>query len=168
MFWRGNEYVSFAQAEGNKAAHLIINQRGQRKVIKQICKELPNVRIPIFPQTLVIKPINLSNLSRLVIPSQDRHSISVSQLECNEQSDSFNRVVSTINIVTHEEVVGVGGVTTDSEELGEIVELSVNITTDGDGASNRLDVGFFHEDFSGLSRGGGRGSEIARRRILMV
>jgi hypothetical protein len=50
-------------------AYLGIDQSRQWQIIKQVCKEFPDVGISIFPQTLVVETINLGNLSRLVIPT---------------------------------------------------------------------------------------------------
>ena len=50
-----------------RGTYLRINQSGQWQIIKQVCKEFPDVGIPIFPQTLVVESIDLGNLSRLVI-----------------------------------------------------------------------------------------------------
>jgi hypothetical protein len=54
------------------------------------------------------------------------------------------------HVVAHEEIVGVGGVAADAEELDEVVELAVDVAADGDGAPHRLHVPFLHEDGFGL------------------
>jgi len=40
-------------------------------------------------------------------------------------------------------------------------KLSMDITTHGDGASNRLDIRLFYQDFSRLDNGGTRGPSFA-------
>ena len=59
-------------------------------------------------------------------------------------------MVATIDEVTHEDVVGVRNVATDTEELEEIEELAVDISDDGAGSRHLVDVGFVSEDFTGF------------------
>jgi len=46
----------------------------------------------------------------------------------------------------HENVVGHGDLTTNPEELQQVVELTVDVTADGDGSRNRLDVGLLEKE----------------------
>lgn len=39
-------------------SHLVLNECGQREVIKQVCKELPDICIAIFPQAFIIEAIS--------------------------------------------------------------------------------------------------------------
>jgi hypothetical protein len=66
-----------------------------------------------------------------VVSTEDGHAIRVPQLEGHKESHGLDRVVPTINIVPHEEVVGVGRVSTDSEELGQIMLERVGLRMDG-------------------------------------
>jgi hypothetical protein len=51
----------------------------------------------------------------------------------------------------HEDVVCLGDLSSDTEELHQIVELSVNVSTDCDRGAHRLDVGLFHQQLLDLS-----------------
>jgi hypothetical protein len=51
-------------------------------------------------------------------------------LECQEQQECFDTVEATIDIVAHEEVVCFGAVAANTEELLQVVELPMDITTD--------------------------------------
>jgi hypothetical protein len=97
--------------------YLIIDQSGQWQVIEQVGEELPHVGVPVFPQALIVEPIDLRNLPRLVVPPQDGDSISISQLERDEQGDGLDRVVPSIDIISHEEVICIGRVSADPEEF---------------------------------------------------
>lgn len=147
--------------------HLIVNQGGEGQVVEEIGEELPHVRIPVLPQTLVVEPVHLRDLSTLVVASQDRHTVSVANLQRDEEGDRLDTVVSSVDVVSHEEVVGVGRVASNSEELRQVVlqvkslarslgvaegthELTVNVSTDGDGALDGLDVRLVDQDLSSL------------------
>lgn len=51
----------------------------------------------------------------------------VAYLECNKQCDSLDAVVPTVDVVPHEQVVGVRGAAPDPEQLHQIVELAVHV-----------------------------------------
>jgi len=85
-----------------------------------------------------------------VVSAQDGDTILVTELESDQEGYGLDRVVTTIDVVSHEEIVGIGRVTSNPEKLHQVVELTVNVTTDGDGAAHRLDVGLLHENLASL------------------
>ena len=76
------------------------------------------------------KYLHLGNLSALVVSSQDGYSVSEAHLKGNKKSHGLNRVVSAINIISHEQIVGVGRLATDSEQFAQVAELSVDVAAD--------------------------------------
>lgn len=102
---------------GKEKTYLVVNQGGQRKIVEKIGKVLPHICVAVFPEALVVEAVNLGDLSGLVVATEDGDAVAVSDLEGNEQCYGFDRVVATVDIVTHEEVVGIGRVTADAEEL---------------------------------------------------
>jgi len=134
-----------------EAEDLVVNEGGKREIIEQIGKELPNIGIAVFSETFVVEAINLGDLARLMIASEDRNSGWVSYLEGNEKGNGFYRVVTPINVIacmqwsvcfkgngktvyTHEEVVGIRIWSTDSEEFHQVVKLPMNVSAYGYGA----------------------------------
>lgn len=114
--------VLFRQRQqGPEEAYLVVDQSCQREIVEQIRKALPDIRIPIFPQTFIVKPVNLSDLPGFVISSQDGYSVTISEFEGDEQGDSLDGVVASIDVIAHEEVVCVGGITAYAEELGQVM-----------------------------------------------
>jgi hypothetical protein len=79
--------------------------------------------------------LHLGDLSALVVSSENCEPISVANLQRDKQSDCFNRIVTSVNVVSHEEVVCVWGLATNLEELFQIVELAVDIPTNCDGCT---------------------------------
>ena len=51
-------------------------------------------------------------------------------LEGDEESDGLDAVVASVHVVSHEQVVGVGGLASDPEQLHQVMELSVNVSAD--------------------------------------
>jgi hypothetical protein len=52
-----------------------------------------------------------------VVPAENSDTITVPELECDKEGDCLDGIVSTIDVVAHEEVVGVWGVPADTEKF---------------------------------------------------
>lgn len=161
---------------GSKKTDLVVDEGGQGQVVEEVGKVLPDVGVAVLAQALVVKAVHLGDLSRFVVPAEDRDPVAVPHLERDEERDGLDRVVPSVDIVAHEQVVGVGRVATDPEEFRQVVllsqrgkgsavlvrsplgsggrtdELTVNVTADSHGASDRLNVRLFDQDFSCLRR----------------
>jgi len=98
-----------------KAEDAAFNDGGQRQVIEQACEILPNIGISVLSQALIIKSIDLGDLLTLVITSQDGNSVWVSNFESDEKSHGLNRVVTSIDVISHEKVVVIRQSTTNFE-----------------------------------------------------
>lgn len=85
-----------------KAEDLILNDSCKWQVVEKFNEHLPNVRISVLSQTFIIKSIDLSGGSRLMITSKDGDSLWISNLKCYQKRYGLNRVVTTVYIVTHE------------------------------------------------------------------
>jgi hypothetical protein len=64
-----------------------------------------------------------------VISSDESDAFWVSDLKGKQEEESLDRVVASINEITHEEVVRVRAFTADFEKLLEVVKLAVDVTT---------------------------------------
>ena len=73
---------------------LILDHCSQRDEVEEFSKALPYVGISIFTATLIVKAINLSDLSWLMVASQKGDSISISDFQGDEQSDCLNTVMT--------------------------------------------------------------------------
>lgn len=58
---------------------------------------------------------HLSNLSTLMVSSQNCDTILVAEFQADEQRDGFNRVVAAIHVVSHEKVIRIRGLTSNSK-----------------------------------------------------
>ena len=62
----------------------------------------------------------------------------------------LNRVIATVNIIAHEHIACIWDFATAVEELNKIVELTMDVTADGDGSLDRLAVRLFDENLFNL------------------
>lgn len=123
-----------------QAENLVLNDRSQRQVVKKVSKEFPNICVSILSHALVVEAIDLGDLARFMVTPQNADSIRVANLEANEQRHRLHRVVASVHVVTHEEVVGVWRLAPDFKKLDQVVKLAMNVTADSDGATNRLHI----------------------------
>lgn len=79
-----------------KTEEWIFNDSGEWKIIEKLSKCFPNITVAVFSTTFVIKSIDLSDLSWLMISSQNNNSIFISDFEGNKKSDSLNTVMTLI------------------------------------------------------------------------
>ena len=66
-----------------------------------------------------------------MVSSENGEAVSESDFETNEKSDCLNGVVSTIDVVSHEQIVCLGWLAADTEKFLEVMELAVAVTATG-------------------------------------
>ena len=81
-----------------------------------------------------------------MVSSKDRDSVWISYLQCDEKSHCLNRVITSIHVVAHEEIVVIRQLTSDLEEFLQVIELTMDVSTNGDGSSYWLHVALVHKD----------------------
>ena len=62
-------------------------------------------------------------------------------LQCHKKRHRLDRVVPTVHIVSHEEVVSIRAVSPNTEQLHQIMELTVDISTHRYWALDFLNIG---------------------------
>jgi hypothetical protein len=129
------------------AKNLSFDNSCERKVVKEFSEHLPNVVVFVLPHALIIEPVVLGDTSRLVVASENGESFFESYLEAEKETNSLNRVIASIDIISEEEVVGVRDVASDFEELHKVIKLSVYVSADVDRGSYIDHIGFFGKDF---------------------
>ena len=129
--------------------NFLIDDCGQSEIIKDVSAVSPNIDTSVLSETLIVKPVNLSDLPTFVISSNQMDSIWVTDFESEEEKESFDAIKSSVHEISHEEVVGLGTLSAHFEQLHQIIELAMNITTDGQGSFNLDYICFVGEDFLG-------------------
>jgi len=135
-----------------QAEDLPVDERRQRQVVKQIGEVLPDVGVAVLAQTLVVESVHLCDLARLVVTAQDGDALPVADLQGHQKGHGLHRVVSTVYIVAHEQVVGVRGLSAYPEQLHQVVELTVDISAHCHGTFHLLHIRLLGEDLLGLQR----------------
>lgn len=106
---------------------LFVNYGGNRKAVEAIRKGLPKLNVvPTF--ALVVEPVDAVDRGALMVAAEDEKVLRVLDLVGKKQADGLQRLLSTIDVVTKEKVVGLRGETAVLEEAEKIVVLAVDIT----------------------------------------
>ena len=79
---------------------------------------------------LVVEAVHLCDLPRLVVAADQRDAVGVANLEREQQQEGLDRVEAAVDEIAHEEIVCVGHVAADLEELLQVVKLPVNVAAD--------------------------------------
>ena len=83
---------------------------------------------PVKQGAVFIVVTDLSDLSGLMISSQDCDSLAEADLEGDQEGDGLHAVVAPVHVVPQEQVFGVGGRPPNFKQLHKVVELAVDIT----------------------------------------
>lgn len=94
---------------------LVLDDCSQRQQVEEVGVVLPDVGVAVLAQAFVVESVDLGNLSGLVVASQDGDSILEPNLDGHKEGDSLDGVVTSVDIVTHEQVVGVWRLSSDLE-----------------------------------------------------
>lgn len=125
------EGVDARRKTAMQTENLLFDDGRKRKIVEELSELLPDLGISVLAQALIVEAVHLSDLATLVIAAQDGQSLREPDLEGDEQGDSLDRVVAAIDVVSHEEVVGLGRLAANLEQLQQVVELAVDVTANG-------------------------------------
>lgn len=73
-------------------------------------------------------------------------SLSFLYLKRNKESHCLHRIVASVHIVSHEEVVSVWRLAPDLKQLHQVMELTVDVATDCHRTSHLLHVGLLGQN----------------------
>ena len=85
-----------------EAEDLVVDQGGEGQVVEQICKVFPDIGVAVFSEALVVEAVDLGDLARFVVTTQDGDALRVADFEGNKQSHGLDGIVASINVVTCE------------------------------------------------------------------
>ena len=88
-----------------EAEDVIIDHGCQRQVVKEVRQVLPDISIAVLSETFVVEAIDLCDLTTFMVTAENRDAFLKAYFEADEKCDGLHRVVSTIDVVTHEEVI---------------------------------------------------------------
>jgi hypothetical protein len=124
------------------------DEGAQSQIVEHFAAIPPDVCAAIFPDTLVVETIDGRDLPRFVIASNERDPVRIANLQAKKQQERLERIEAAVDEIAHEEVICVRYVAAHAEELHQVMELTVNVTADGDWGVDGDHIAFFDEQFS--------------------
>lgn len=85
-----------------------------------------------------------------MVTTENGNSVREADFKRNEQRHCLNTVVATINVITHEQVVCIRGLSTNLEQFTQVMELAVNITANRHRCAHLLHVRLIDQNFLSL------------------
>ena len=137
-------------AEATVAAEdLVVDDAGDGEAVEGVSEGLPQLDV-VAALHLVKEAVNPVNAGALVVSAQDEEVLGELDLEGEDEADGLETLLSTIHVVTKEQVVGSRGEATVFEEAEEVEVLTVDVTANFDGGLQLQKGGLAHEDLTAL------------------
>ena len=92
----------------------VIDQGSDGHTIENILELFPHAD-GVATLAFIIEAIDAVDLATLVITAQQKEVLLKLDLVCEEEDDGLKRILATIDVVTHEQIVSVGWLTTNLE-----------------------------------------------------
>ena len=83
------------------------NNSANTEKIKHLSTILPWVRITVFAHSLVVEAVHLSDLSGLMVSSEESDMARVLQFQTQEELECLNRIESAVDKISHKYVSSV-------------------------------------------------------------
>ena len=116
------------------AHDLVVDQRSNAQAVEHIHEVLPRVRTSVLLHALVVEAVHLRDLASLVVATEQRDAVGVARLQGEEEFDTLHAEVAAIHVVAHENVFGIWHISAETEQLSQVVELTVDVSTNADGS----------------------------------
>jgi hypothetical protein len=107
--------------------NLLINDGGNGETVEAVGECLPELDV-VTALALIVETVDTVDRGALVVATQNEEVFGVLDLVSEQEADSLERLLATVDVVTEEEVVGLRGETAIFEETQEIIVLTVDIT----------------------------------------
>lgn len=106
---------------------LLIDDGRNRQTVEAVGERLPQLDI-VPPLALVVEAVDAIDRRALVVTTENKEIFGVLDLVGQEEADCFERLLAAVNVVTEEEIVGLGGKAAVFEEAQKVVVLPVDVT----------------------------------------
>ena len=97
---------------------LAVNDGREGEIVEDLRAISPDCDTAVLPQTLVVEAVDLSDLSALVVPSDQVNTVRVANLQSQQQQEGLHTVEPAVHEISHEEIVCVGNIATNLKIRG--------------------------------------------------
>ena len=126
------------------AHDLVVDHSRNAQAVEYVHEVLPRVRASVLLHALVVEAVHLRDLASLVVAAEQRDAVGVTRLQGEEQLDTLHAEVAAIHVVAHENVFGVRHISAETEQLAQVVELTMDVSANANGSGNGLHASNWH------------------------
>ena len=127
------------------AEDFFIDHCGTGEAVEAVREGLP--KLDAEPAlAFVVETVDTVDRGALVVSTEDKEVLGVFDLVCQEEADRLQRLFATINVVTQEDVVGLGREAAVLKQTEQVVVLSVHVAADFDGCLQFEEHGLSNEE----------------------
>ena len=109
------------------AENFLVDESCDGKTIEAVCEDFPKLDA-VTALAFVIEAVDAIDRGTFMISSQQKEVLWVLDLIGQKEADGFERLLSSIDIVAKEEIVGVRRESTVFKHAEQVVVLSMNVT----------------------------------------
>lgn len=131
------------------AEDLLVDDGSNREAVEAVCESFPEADV-VTTLAFVVETVDSVDGGTLVVATEEEEVLRVLDLEGEEEADGLKTLLSTIDVVSEEEVVGLRGEASVLKESEKIQVLSVDVTADLDGGLKLKENGLTDKDLTGL------------------
>jgi hypothetical protein len=151
--WSNNSFNLFKSAQlwaetSVHAQNFLVDQGGDRKAVENIGKSLPQLDV-VSSLALIVEPINSVDGRALVVSSQKEEVLWELDFVSQQKADGLEALLSSVDVVSQEEVVSFRRESSVLEQSQKIEVLSVDITANFDWGFQLKEDWLLDEDLSG-------------------
>jgi len=118
------------QLGGEAAVHaqdLLVDQGRHWQAVEAVSERLPNSNV-VPPLALVVEPVDSVDGRALVVAPQQEEVLGVFDLVGQQQTDRFQRLLASIDVVSQEQVIRIWGEASVLEQSEQVEELAVDVS----------------------------------------
>ena len=108
---------------------LLVNDGRNRQAVEAVGKGLPQPDV-ISPLAFVVEAVDAVDASTLVVATKKKEVLGVLNLIGEEEADSLEGLLTAVDIIAKEEVVGFWGKAAVLEQAEEVVVLAMDVAAD--------------------------------------
>jgi hypothetical protein len=106
---------------------------GNRERVEGIDKGLPDLHVAP-PLAFIVETVDAGDVGALVVPPQQEEVLGILQLVAKQQQDGLERLLTTVDVVTKKEKVGLRGEAAHLKHADEVRVLAMHISDNLDGS----------------------------------
>ena len=136
--------VNFGRQSTMHAEILTVHDRGEGQAIEALHASVVDL-LSILDEAFGLEGKILAQMPTFVVTPDQMDRVTIKQFQRPEVENDLDAEIPAIHVIAEKKITGFVRLTTNFEELYQVVELPMNITANGDGSGNLQHILLFVE-----------------------